>query len=99
MKCSYAAFGEQNKTDNDSKCQQVYKSQKNSVTRGRNREARPTTANTKKSVNMSSKKRHPAFNRKHPATGRFYVKKLSCISAYYTEKYPIMISLLGKSFV
>ena len=26
MKCSYAAFGEQNKTDNDSKCQQVYKS-------------------------------------------------------------------------
>ena len=24
MKCSYAAFGEQNKTDNDSKCQQVY---------------------------------------------------------------------------
>ena len=22
MKCSYAAFGEQNKTDNDSKCQQ-----------------------------------------------------------------------------
>ena len=29
MKCSYAAFGEQNKTDNDSKCQQVYKSQKN----------------------------------------------------------------------
>ena len=27
MKCSYAAFGEQNKTDNDSKCQQVYKSQ------------------------------------------------------------------------
>jgi hypothetical protein len=25
MKCSYAAFGEQNKTDNDSKCQQVYK--------------------------------------------------------------------------
>jgi hypothetical protein len=30
MKCSYAAFGEQNKTDNDSKCQQVYKSPKNS---------------------------------------------------------------------
>jgi hypothetical protein len=29
MKCSYAAFGEQNKTDNDSKCQQVYKSLKN----------------------------------------------------------------------
>jgi hypothetical protein len=28
MKCSSAAFGEQNKTDNDSKCQQVYKSQK-----------------------------------------------------------------------
>ena len=27
MKCSYAAFGEQNKIDNDSKCQQVYKSQ------------------------------------------------------------------------
>ena len=27
MKCSYAAFGEQNKTDNDSKCQQIYKSQ------------------------------------------------------------------------
>ena len=27
MKCSYAAFGEQNKTDNDSKCQLVYKSQ------------------------------------------------------------------------
>ena len=26
MKCSYAAFGEQNKIDNDSKCQQVYKS-------------------------------------------------------------------------
>ena len=26
MKCSYAAFGEQNKTNNDSKCQQVYKS-------------------------------------------------------------------------
>ena len=26
MKCSYAAFGEQNKTDNDSKCQLVYKS-------------------------------------------------------------------------
>ena len=23
LKCSYAAFGEQNKTDNDSKCQQV----------------------------------------------------------------------------
>ena len=29
MKCSYAAFGEQNKTDNDSKCQQVYKSLNN----------------------------------------------------------------------
>ena len=28
MKCSYAAFGEQNKTDNDSKCQQVYKPSK-----------------------------------------------------------------------
>ena len=28
MKCSYAAFGEQNKTDNNSKCQLVYKSQK-----------------------------------------------------------------------
>ena len=27
MKCSFAAFGEQNKIDNDSKCQQVYKSQ------------------------------------------------------------------------
>ena len=27
MKCSYAAFGEQNKTDKDCKCQQVYKSQ------------------------------------------------------------------------
>ena len=26
MKCSFAAFGEQNKIDNDSKCQQVYKS-------------------------------------------------------------------------
>ena len=26
MKCSNAAFGEQNKIDNDSKCQQVYKS-------------------------------------------------------------------------
>ena len=26
MKCSYAAFGEQNKTDNDSKCQLIYKS-------------------------------------------------------------------------
>ena len=25
MKCSKAAFGEQNKTDNDSQCQQVYK--------------------------------------------------------------------------
>ena len=25
MKCSYAAFGEQNKIDNDSKCQLVYK--------------------------------------------------------------------------
>ena len=45
------------------------------ATRGRNREARPTTANTKKSVNMSSKKRHPAFNRKHPAIGWFYIKK------------------------
>ena len=31
MKCSYAAFGEQNKTDNDSKCQQVYKSLKNNI--------------------------------------------------------------------
>ena len=30
MKCSYAAFGEQNKIDNDCKCQQVYKTQKNS---------------------------------------------------------------------
>ena len=29
MKCSYAAFGEQNKIDTDSKCQQVYKSHKN----------------------------------------------------------------------
>ena len=28
MKCSLAAFGEQNKIDNDSKCQQVYKSLK-----------------------------------------------------------------------
>ena len=28
MKCSYAAFGEQNKTDNESKCQQVYKLKK-----------------------------------------------------------------------
>ena len=28
MKCSFAALGEQNKIDNDSKCQQVYKSQK-----------------------------------------------------------------------
>ena len=28
MKCSFAAFGEQNKIDNDSKCQLVYKSQK-----------------------------------------------------------------------
>ena len=28
MKCSSAAFGEQNKTDNDSKYQQVYKSLK-----------------------------------------------------------------------
>ena len=28
MKCSFAAFGEQNKIDNDSKCQQVYKSPK-----------------------------------------------------------------------
>ena len=26
MKCCFAAFGEQNKIDNDSKCQQVYKS-------------------------------------------------------------------------
>ena len=26
MKCSYAAFGEQNKIDNYCKCQQVYKS-------------------------------------------------------------------------
>ena len=26
MKCSFAAFGEQNKIDNDSKCQMVYKS-------------------------------------------------------------------------
>ena len=26
MKCSFAAFGEQNKIDNDSKCQLVYKS-------------------------------------------------------------------------
>ena len=26
LKCSYAAFGEQNKIDNDCKCQQVYKS-------------------------------------------------------------------------
>ena len=26
MKCSFAAFGEQNKIDNDSKCQQIYKS-------------------------------------------------------------------------
>ena len=48
---------------------------------------------------MSSKKRHPAFNRKHPATGRFYVKKLSCISAYYKEKYPIMMAILGEGFV
>ena len=31
MKCSYAAFGEQNKTDNDSKCQLVYKSLKKIV--------------------------------------------------------------------
>ena len=31
MKCSYAAFGEQNKTDNDSKCQYVYKSHKKSL--------------------------------------------------------------------
>ena len=30
MKCSFAAFGEQNKIDNDSKCQQVYKSLKKS---------------------------------------------------------------------
>ena len=28
MKCSNAAFGEQNKIDNDSKCQLVYKSPK-----------------------------------------------------------------------
>ena len=48
---------------------------------------------------MSSKKRHPAFNRKHPATGRFYVKKLSCISAYYKEKYPIMMAILGEGFI
>ena len=37
MKCTYAAFGEQNKTDNDSKCQLVYKSlnnQKSRLTRG-----------------------------------------------------------------
>ena len=33
MKCSYAAFGEQNKTDNDSKCQQVYKSKKYTIYR------------------------------------------------------------------
>ena len=26
MKCCFAAFGEQNKIDNDSRCQQVYKS-------------------------------------------------------------------------
>ena len=26
MKCNYLAFGEQNKIDNDSKCQQVHKS-------------------------------------------------------------------------
>ena len=25
MKCCYAAFGEQNKTENDSKCQHIYK--------------------------------------------------------------------------
>ena len=31
MKCSNAAFGEQNKIDNDSKCQQVYKSQNYSI--------------------------------------------------------------------
>ena len=30
MKCNYVAFGEQNKTDNDSKCQQVDKSHKKS---------------------------------------------------------------------
>ena len=30
MKCCFAAFGEQNKIDNDSKCQQVYKSLKKS---------------------------------------------------------------------
>ena len=30
MKCSYAAFGEQNETDNDSKCRLVYSSQKKS---------------------------------------------------------------------
>ena len=29
MKCSFAAFGEQNKIDNDSKCQLIYKSLKN----------------------------------------------------------------------
>ena len=28
LKCSYAAFREQNKTDNDSKCQLVYNSLK-----------------------------------------------------------------------
>ena len=28
MKCSFAAFGEQNKIDNDSKCQLIYKSLK-----------------------------------------------------------------------
>ena len=32
MKCSFAAFGEQNKIDNDSKCQQVYKSLKKRLT-------------------------------------------------------------------
>ena len=30
MKCCFAAFREQNKIDNDSKCQQVYKSLKKS---------------------------------------------------------------------
>lgn len=48
---------------------------------------------------MSSKKRHPAFNRKHPATGWFYLKKTNCISAYYTEKYPIMMAILGEGFI
>jgi hypothetical protein len=48
---------------------------------------------------MSSKKRHPAFNRKHPAIGWFYIKKTSCISANYKEKYPIMMAILGEGFV